>query len=156
VPKDMITIGIDSSTTNCGIAVFVNGNLKETKNFEFPGRYSLDKLEDITNTFSNLFDEVKPNMVIMESPAPVRNSKTLTALNQVAGAIWAVAVVKGVFIASMHNKIVKKIMGTKTKEDAINLVKKKYKRKVKTDHEADAVLTVEAYRIHMENLSNGS
>ncbi|MBT6401672.1 hypothetical protein HN803_02100 [candidate division WWE3 bacterium] len=147
--KDMVTIGVDSSTTNCGIAVFRNGDLITTCNLEFSGRYDLDKLELIIQRFDELFKEHKPHMVILEQPAPVRNSRTLTALNQVAGAIWATAAMHGAFIDHMHNKIIKKIMEVKSKQDAIDRVKEKYGVVVETDHEADAILTVEAYRIHM-------
>ena len=147
--KKMITIGIDSSTTNCGVAIFENGTLLKTLNFEFPGRYDLTKLEQITRTFIEVFREHKPQMVILETPAPVRNSRTLTALNQVAGAIWGVAVSQGIFIDAMHNKITKKVMETKTKEEAIKKVEEIFGLIVETDHEADAVLVVEAYRIYM-------
>ena len=150
----MITIGIDSSTTNCGLAVFENGTLKETCNYEFSGNYDLTKLERITKTFIEAFKKHKPDMIIMETPAPVRNSRTLTALNQVAGAIWGVAVSQGIFIDGMHNKITKRIMGTKTKEDAVKKVEEVFGILVETDHEADAVLTVEAYRVHMKTISN--
>lgn len=150
----MITIGVDSSTTNCGIAIFENGNLIKTHNYTFDGTYTLDKLEKIVKTFDQLFEEHKPGLVIMEKPAPVRNSKTLTALNQVAGAIWSVAVLKEVFIAEMHNKIIKKIMNVKSKQDAIERVAEKFGIIVKTDHEADAVLTVEAYRISVSEFES--
>ncbi|OGC47328.1 hypothetical protein A2886_00075 [candidate division WWE3 bacterium RIFCSPHIGHO2_01_FULL_42_13] len=147
--KEIITIGVDSSTTNCGVAIFRNGTLVETCNFTFPGTYDLDKLEKIISVFDKLFTKHKPQMVILEKPAPVRNSKTLTALNQVAGAIWATAAMHGAFIDDMHNKIIKKVMGIEGKHDAIRKVKESYGFEVVTDHEADAVLTVEAYRIHM-------
>lgn len=152
--KNMVTIGVDSSTTNCGIAVFRNGDLITTCNLEFSGTYDLDKLESIIKQFDDLFKEHKPHMVILEQPAPVRNSRTLTALNQVAGAIWATAAMHGAFIDHMHNKSIKKIMKVKSKQDAIDRVKEKYGINVKTDHEADAILTVEAYRIHMSEKSN--
>lgn len=147
----MITIGVDSSTTNCGIAVFEDGTIVKTCNYQFSGTYDLLKLKKITQTFVEIFDEHSPDMVIMETPAPVRNSKTLTSLNQVAGAIWGVAISKGIFVEKMHNKKTKKILGTKTKEDAINKVRELFNLDVETDHEADAVLTVEAYRIFVEN-----
>jgi Holliday junction resolvasome RuvABC endonuclease subunit len=145
-PK-MITIGVDSSTTNCGVAVFENGNLIHTKNFEFEGSYNLEKLEKITRVFKNLFTEYNPGMVILEAPAPVRNSKTLTALNQVAGAIWAVAVVNETFITDMHNKVIKKLLNIKSKQDSIDRVAEIFGLTVETDHEADAVLVVEAYKM---------
>lgn len=148
-PKGIVTIGVDSSTTNCGVAIFKNGTLIETCNFAFPGTYDLDKLEKIIIVFDELFAKHKPKMVILEKPAPVRNSKTLTALNQVAGAIWATAAMHGAFIDDMHNKIIKKIMSINSKEDAIRKVKESYGFEVFTDHEADAVLAVEAYKIHM-------
>ena len=150
----MVTIGIDSSTTNCGVAIFKNGDIVTTCNYEFSGTYNLDKLEKIISTFEGLFKEHNPAMVILETPAPVRNSKTLTALNQVAGAIWATAANSGAFIDQIHNKTIKKIMDVGSKEDAVKRVREKYGLKVKTDHEADAVLAVEAYRIHMGKLSS--
>jgi Holliday junction resolvasome RuvABC endonuclease subunit len=143
----MITIGIDSSTTNCGVAIFENGTLLKTINYPFPGNYDLPKLEKITKTFIKLFSEQRPDMIILETPAPVRNSRTLTALNQVAGAIWGVAVSKGIFIDTMHNKTAKKVMGTKSKEDAVRKVEEVFGISVLTDHEADAVLVVEAYKL---------
>src|SRR5690606_19712278 len=91
-------------------------------NYGFDGKYDLTKLEQITKTFMEVFDEHKPQMIIMETPAPVRNSKTLTALNQVAGAIWGLAISRGIFVDAMHNKTAKKLMGTKSKEDAVRKV----------------------------------
>lgn len=155
MPKDVVTIGVDSSTTNCGVAVFKNGTLIKTCNYEFSGTYDLDKLEKIIETFNDLFKKHKPHIVILESPAPVRNSKTLTALNQVAGAIWATAAMHGAFIDHMHNKIIKKVMGVANKAEAVEKVKKQYGLEVATDHEADAVLAVEAYMIHMDEKSKG-
>jgi len=152
--KDMITIGVDSSTTNCGVAVFKNGDLVSTNNYAFSGTYDLDKLENITQTFNKIFKKHKPHMVILETPAPVRNSKTLTALNQVAGAIWATAAIHGAFIDNIHNKTIKKIMVVDSKEGAVKKVKKDYGIKVETDHEADAVLAVAAYQIHMDEKSS--
>lgn len=149
--KPMVTIGIDSSTTNCGIAVFEDGKLTHTHNYKFSGTYSIEKLKKISDTFVEVFDDLEPNMVILERPAPVRNSKTLTALNQVAGAIWGIAVAKDIFIATLHNKTIKKIMNVKSKEDAIKVVEETFGVKVETDHEADAALTVEAYKINIEN-----
>ena len=143
-------MGIDSSSTNCGIAIFENGKLIKTENIKFPGTYSLDKLTEITNYFIKKINSVKPNIVIMEKPAPVRNSKSLTALNQVAGAIWATALMNDIFIDEIHNKVIKKYMNIKSKEDAIECVKKRYGVKVKTDHEADAVLSVTAYSMLVE------
>lgn len=154
--KNMVTIGVDSSTTNCGVAIFKNGALIDTYNYEFSGTYDLDKLEKIIQTFNKIFKEHKPHMVILERPAPVRNSKTLTALNQVAGAIWAAAAIHGAFIDHIHNKTIKKIMGVNSKQEAIDKVKKSYGKKVKTDHEADAVLAVEAYRIYMDEQSSNN
>lgn len=147
--KRMITIGIDSSTTNCGVAIFENGALVKTCNYEFSGKYDLTKLEEITHTFMEVFDEYDPQMIILETPAPVRNSRTLTALNQVAGAIWGLAISRGIFIDTIHNKTAKKVMGTQSKEDAVKKVEELFGLLVETDHEADAVLVVEAYRIHM-------
>lgn len=149
--KPVVTIGVDSSTTNCGVAIFRNGKLKKTYNYTFKGTYDLDKLDKIISTFDELFSKHKPNIVILERPAPVRNSKTLTALNQVAGAIWATAVAHGAFIDDIHNKSIKKIMNIKGKDEAIEKVKSEFGVEVETDHEADAVLTVEAYKIFVEN-----
>lgn len=145
----MVTIGVDSSTTNCGVAIFKNGDLVKTCNYKFSGTYDLDKLGKIIETFNTIFSEHKPRMVILERPAPVRNSKTLTALNQVAGAIWATAAINGAFIDHIHNKVIKKVMEVGSKQEAIDKVKERYGLDVETDHEADAVLAVEAYNIHM-------
>jgi Holliday junction resolvasome RuvABC endonuclease subunit len=150
MPKEVITMGIDSSSTNCGIAVFKNGTLTKTENIKFDGCYDLDKLTKITKVFQEKLEEHDPSIVIMEKPAPVRNSKALTSLNQVAGALWALALVRGVFIDEIHNKVLKKLMDIKTKEDSMAKVKELYGIEVKTDHESDAVLAVAAYKLWTE------
>jgi Holliday junction resolvasome RuvABC endonuclease subunit len=143
--KDTITIGIDSSSKHCGYAIFKNGNLIKTDVFNYEGKYTLQKLGEVTKDFDTLFKKEKPHIVILESPAPVRNSRTLTMLNQIAGAIWSVAAVNGAFIDEIHNKKIKKIMEIKTKQDSIDKVQEIFNYQVANDHEADAVLAVKAY-----------
>lgn len=143
---DTITLGVDSSTTNCGVAVFVNGKLKQTANFEFKGKYSIEKLKAISFTFNNLFADYSPDIVLIEEPAPVRNSRAITGLNQVAGAIAALGFYHGAHVDFVHNQTVKKTYKIKTKQDSINIVRRSFRvRKDMTEHEADAVLVVSAY-----------
>lgn len=56
----IVTIGIDSSTTNCGVAIFKNGILDSTKNYEFKGTYSVEKLKEIVDTFNDVFKTLSP------------------------------------------------------------------------------------------------
>ncbi|MCA9308245.1 MAG: crossover junction endodeoxyribonuclease RuvC [Patescibacteria group bacterium] len=152
--KPTITIGIDSSTTNCGVAVFKDGELVGTENITFDGKYNLNKLEKIINAFSEVFQKHNPDLVVLEEPAPVRHSKTLTSLNQVAGAIWAAAHMHGAYIDTIHNKTIKKYMNVKTKEDSINCVHEICGLLVASDHEADAVLTILAYEQYVIERTN--
>lgn len=143
---DTITLGVDSSTTNCGVAVFVNGKLSQTANFEFSGKYSVSKLKIIAFAFNNLFADYSPDIVLIEEPAPVRNSRAITGLNQVAGAIAALGFYHGAHVDFVHNRTVKKMFNVKTKEDSVGLVRRMFKvSKDITEHETDAVLVVMTY-----------
>lgn len=140
-----ITIGVDSSTTNCGVAIYEDGVLIGTALFTFKGKYDFEKLRLIVSEFDDLFSDCSPDIVLIEEPAPVRASRAVTGLNQVAGAIFSCAMSHGAFVDMIHNRTVKRLMQTKTKEDAIRLASTLWTGEV-SEHEADAVLVVEAYK----------
>jgi len=145
--KKIITIGIDSSTTNCGIAVYTNGKFAGSKNIEFKGVFNLSKLEFITKEFNHIFKVYEPMLVIIEETVPIRNSRAVTALNQVFGAIVATAILHGAHVNQVHNKTMKSTFKYKTKEEAIVIAKKLTgAREDITEHEADAILVVETYK----------
>lgn len=140
----MITIGIDSSTTNCGFALYDAGVFKDSDTFSFDGKYDLSKLEEIADVFHSLFEFWHPGLVIIEEPINVRNKRAAMSLSQVAGAIASKAWNVGATVNFLHNKTVKSLMGFKTKEESIALARKI--GNVANEHEADAVMLVEAYK----------
>lgn len=153
---DIITIGIDSSTTEIGVAIFLNGRLISTENKIFNGIYTIDKLKKIGKYFEELFSERAPDIVLIEEPAPVRNSRAITSLNQVVGAIITMASMYGVLtIDFVHNRTAKKVMGIRSKDDSIAKARKLYPEKLSrpvTHHECDAIMVVETYKKLVEGL----
>lgn len=154
-----ITLGIDASTTNIGIATYINGSLKDTKNLLFKDKFSLTKLELIIASFSGVLQELTPDFVIVEEPitAQLRNTRSISALNQVAGALVATSKLYGAKTYMMHNKTIKSAFGIKHKHDVKYLLERMYphlKDEELTEHELDAILVVEAYMqlyINQEN-----
>jgi Holliday junction resolvasome RuvABC endonuclease subunit len=155
--KETITLGIDASTTNIGLAFYINGVFDRTKNIVFKGTFDLTKLELIVKTISTLLDHTKVDFIILEEPVvPVgfhKNMIIVMKLNQVAGAICAVAMMKGVYIQYMHNQTAKSAFGVKHKDAAGKLMVNKYPVLADaTEHEKDAVLLVEAYnKLYVSN-----
>jgi Holliday junction resolvasome RuvABC endonuclease subunit len=143
--NDFTVIAIDSSTTHCGVAIFNNTTFLRSITYDFGGTYSLYKLRDIVKVFENLFCDEAPKIVLIETPVPCRNSKAVTSLNQVAGAISAVAFITGADVEFIHNKEAKKLTGVKTKEDSINRAKLITPTKDISEHEADAIMIAIAY-----------
>ncbi len=140
-----VTIGVDTSTTNCGVAIYKDGKLVGTKLLTYSGKYNFEKLRRIVVDFVHLFSDYSPDIVLIEEPAPVRASRAITGLNQVAGAVFCCALMHNAFVDMIHNRTVKRLMQTKTKEDAIRLASTLWTGEV-SEHEADAVLVVEAYK----------
>lgn len=142
-----ITIGIDSSSTNCGVAIFIGGKLEKTIAYPFDGPYSVDKLKRITDQFHALFAQYHPTMVILEEPLAVRNGKVTRILNQIAGAILAVALSYGAFVDMIHGQTVKRLLDVHSKEDSLERVKELYGVTCRTHDESDAVLVVAGYEL---------
>lgn len=145
--KPVVTLGIDSGSRQCGVAIYENAELIGTLNKEFKGGYNTEKLQRIIEFFDLLFMSHEPNLIILESPAPVRGSRSLTVLNQIIGAIIALATMKDTTVVMVHNKTAKSAFGVTKKDDAVKRMKEKYPiilKKASKD-ECDAVLMVEAY-----------
>lgn len=148
----MKIIGIDSSTKNCGYAVYDGLRLVESGNYRYPGYYDIEKLRLIVADFNDLIAKHNPDAVLIEETVPVRNGRSVTSLNQVAGAIMAVAYMWPATVGAIPPSTIKKVMDIKTKEDSISLVTDMYPSLPDniTDHESDAILLVETY-LRMEN-----
>lgn len=144
--KNITILGIDASSTNIGVAFYDEDRLKRTKNYEFKGKFDLEKLAKITQEIEDLISDAYPKLILIEEPIPLRGSKAMTALNQVAGAICAIAFVYRVKVQYIHNRTAKKAFGVTHKAMANKLIVNKYPRLEKvTEHELDAVLITEAY-----------
>ena len=144
--KNITLLGIDASSTNIGIALYEDNVLRSTKNLQFKGTYNLEKLELIAKEIEELISDVNPRVILIEEPVPMQGSKAMTALNQVAGAICAIAFVYRMQVKYIHNRTAKKAFGVTHKVMANKLMINKYpKLENATEHELDAVLIVEAY-----------
>lgn len=149
--KTTVTIGIDPSTTCCGIAIFRSGKLVRTTALKFKDTYDYHKLKNISLAFRKLFKGYEPDLVIIEEPFvfSVAGTRGISSLNQVAGAIFSEALNYTNEVILMHNSTVKKTLDLKGKDiKAIMMAKAKefYDEEYETQDEADAVLLVEAYK----------
>ena len=87
----------------------------------------------------------------------MQNSKAVTSLNKVWGAIFAVAMNQTFCVYAMHNRTAKKAVGAKTKEEAVEMMRAKYPILANaTEDECDAVLMVDAYiNLYVSELMEG-
>lgn len=150
-----VILGIDASTTNIGIAYYVDGVLNKTENLRFKDTYSLEKLEQIVGSVEHIISSYNPKRVILEEPITPNiyskqfraSTRSITSLNQVAGAICAVAFLYKIEVMFIHNRTAKAAIGVKDKTMANKRMVSKYPiLEGATDHECDAVLMVEAYK----------
>ena len=149
--KTTVTIGIDPSTTCCGIAIYVNGKPIGTQALKFSDRYDYVKLKNISYAFKKLFKGYNPDLIIIEEPFVFRvaGTRSISALNQVVGAVFNEALNFTSEVILMHNSTVKKtlnIKGKNIKEVMMARAKEYYDEQFETQDEADAVLLVEAYK----------
>ena len=140
-----ITIGIDSGSHFCGVAVFENGIYKESFYLEFPGTYSLVKLREIVSRFNEIFKKYKPTIVVIEEPLAVRNGKVTRMLNLIGGSIFSQACAECDTVDFIHNKTLKRLQDIKTKEESIEKAKIISLKDNLIDDEADAILLVDSY-----------
>ena len=154
-------LAIDASTRYFGLALYVGGRLYDVKSVSNTDTFSLDKLRDLYYTFEEICKEFEPEHVVIEKPAPVRNSKALTSINQVFGMIFALFVSKGVTVDTVHNRTAFKYFpeitgtGKEKKQNTVDYIKKLYPEfanEITDDHVADAVIIGEAYIKITENL----
>lgn len=139
------TIGIDSSSTCCGIAIFENGIHKKSFAKEFPGPYTIQKFRIMTEYFDQLFAEEMPDIVLLEEPLSARNGKVTRILNQVGGMIFGLASSYAKTIDMIHGATIKKQMGFKTKGESKQKAKEIFGITCATDDESDAILLVGTY-----------
>lgn len=163
-----LIIGIDSSVHNVGVSIYIDifeDHNPITRCFTFKDCYSLlslfcicSKLED--EVFSQYTGEKR--LVVIEEPLlPIKFSRSISQLNQIAGALAYLSHSYGFEVMYIHNRTVKSLMGFKSKDESVKVARKLYPhlRKVTlTDHESDAVLLVEAFYMleRSKNESKGS
>jgi len=153
---------VDASTRFLGLALYVNGELKEVFGWSNLMPFSLDKLETMFKYFNQILLKHGVDHIVIEKPAPVRFSKTLTSLNQCVGVLIGCAFSNGVTVDFVHNRTAKKIMkitekGKAGKQQAINITKLLYPKfadQIITDHIADAIIVGEAYKVLMADPLN--
>lgn len=143
--EDTLTIGVDPSSTNCGIAVYLNGKYEHSFAQPFKGTFSMEKFNDIIDFFNVLFEAEMPDVVVIEEPQSVRGAKTTKMLNRIVGAIYACARSYSMFVDFIPASTVKGKMEYKTKEESIALGSQIKGAPCDTDDESDAIMVVESY-----------
>lgn len=147
---------IDASTTNFGLAWFMDGNLIEVRNIVIKGLLDIEKLQKIWSVFQlELVGMIDVDQVVFEKPVPVQFSSALTSINQVIGLLIGLFYSRGIAVDWIHNKTIKSRMGIKShgkegKLESIRIAKSLYPflaDSITTDHIADAVLVGETYKI---------
>lgn len=144
--NDVITVGIDSSTKSCGIAIYRNGEYERSFTKTFEGTFDVEKLKLIIEFFNEFFADLLPDIVIIEEPLAIRNGRITRHLNLLGGAIFSSAYSLCQCVDFIHNKTVKKLMGVKTKEDSVKKAKGLLGVDCQTNDESDAILIVESYK----------
>lgn len=139
-------LGIDSSSTNCGVSVYINGKFIEVKSLPFKGTFDFSKLNLIIKTFSELFDTYKPQMIVIEEALSARNGKVTRTLNQIFGAILAVCCLKNIDYISIHPSQVKSLVKIKHKEESLEKALELTGKNCNNNDESDSILLVEAYK----------
>jgi hypothetical protein len=160
-----LIIGIDSSVHHIGIATYSRKYQPKTKLLNYPEDYSLPLLNEICNTIEDeVFsgeDLTCDRLCIIEEPLfpmpGLHFSKGITQLNQIAGALVRTAQTYGFDVIYLHNKTVKSRMGFKTKEESVAKAYEMYPYLIDiSDHESDALMLVETYKILRKGLNDAS
>jgi len=142
----MKIIGIDSSTRNCGVAIYDDNKLIFSCAYPYTGVYSIEKLRLICADFSDLIQKHQPDALLIEETIPVRNGRAVTSLNQVAGAIMAIGFEYGATVGTIPPTTIKRIMEVKDKFDSVSKAMELHPElNAISDDEADAILVVETY-----------
>lgn len=152
--KDNVVVGLDASSSKCGVALYINGSLHDTFLIKKKGNFSKEKLHQWIIEYGNIFSKYCPDLVVLEEPITARmlGTKSISTLNQVAGAIIATALFGGIELHLIHNKTAKALLGVNSKEEANDAMRKMYPTMLgsATEDELDAVLMVEALRQQMK------
>ena len=138
-------ISIDQATRCCGIAIFDDGVYIKSFIKKFPNGWDIIKFKEIMKYFDLLFEEYEPSVIVLEEPVMVRNSRAVSALQQLAGGIMATALNHTHRIDMVHNRTVKKVMHFKDKSESLILAENLTGKACATDDESDAILIGMSY-----------
>jgi len=156
----MTMLCVDASTTNFGLAWFVDGKLDEVDSFSVSGVYDLDKARRIHSIFEKVVNIGDVDQIVFERPVPMRFVHTVIPINQIMGILCAVAFHNCIDVDMVHARTIQARMGLKCKGkekkfEAIALAKKLYPAMadtVSTHDIADAILIGETQKILMSEI----
>lgn len=81
-------LSIDASTKSTGIALYINGNLQNTKLFISKTKDADDRVDDMISQLYRYIDDVNPAIIVIETPVAVKqNIQTQLLLAQILGAV---------------------------------------------------------------------
>ncbi len=89
--KNVILCGIDSSTTNTAISIYVNGKFQGYKLFHIDGGTKWERLDPMIISVTKYLSEIKPNIICQEDSWLGTNPDSDKCLANLLGAIrcWA-------------------------------------------------------------------
>ena len=94
--KEIITLALDTSNTNTGISVWINGKYKELNNLITKGDLELwQKTDEMIIQIGKIFEKYKPDIVVCEQLDCDNNHKVNSAHSEVIGAVKTFSLIYG-------------------------------------------------------------
>lgn len=153
----MTVVGLDISTKLTGTALFFNGVYIASKVIDCSKIKNTDeRIKEMALEIDDALKEYDPDTVVIEEAIYKNNIKTLKYLAYLAGVVISFCARNGknlmMEMPSAWRKLVgieqnPKIKREQLKQEAIDLVKKKYNIEV-TDDEAEAILLCSSFFIY--------
>lgn len=149
-------IAVDSSLTCSGVAIYVNGKLKNSFTIDSKtDNDNNDKLIVMLDRLFGMFSKEHPGTIVVEQEDVSRNAKTNRQLNMLIGAILGYCILNDIEFVQLKPSVWRSLISSEKKgrkrvelkQWSINTVKNMYNKTV-DDNEADAILIGQA-RINM-------
>ena len=150
--KSCILMGIDSSTKNTGVSVYINGKLHTQELLVAKSKDSNERMKQMINEIYEVIRFHNPDIIAIETPTVCRNPQTQRQLTMIFGAIYGLSVDRDIFFKAYRPSEWRKywkdsVMPRKRaelKEWAIQKVKNEFGLEV-SDDVAEAILIGGAY-----------
>ena len=150
----MKLISLDTSTKSTGVAVYINGELKEYRCFNYSSILaSEERLEAMTKGILQYLLDECPQIVVIETTSVNRNAMTQRFLTMIVGAIYGLCLKEDIFFYSFRPSEWRSLISrekrpskrTELKRWSIEQVKTLFNIETNNDDISDAILIGQAY-----------